>query len=85
MIKAIPTGSSARIDVIRAGDLRAGMKLLDSTYLAYGVVSEIRRIYEDGGRGGHYEYRLEGGNKFLTPSRLPLGCVVGIVTEITGM
>lgn len=83
MIEVIQTGSSARIDVIDAGDLRAGMKLLDSTYLTYGIVSEIRRIYKDGGRGGHYEYRLEGGNKFLPPSILPLGCAVGVVTEIT--
>ena len=77
MIEVIQTGSSVRIDVIDAGDLRAGMKLLNSTYLAYGVVSEIRRIFKDGGRGGHYEYRLEGGNKFLPPSILPLGCAVG--------
>lgn len=53
------------------------MNLLDSTYLAHGVVSEIRRVYRDGGQGGHYEYRLEGGNKFLPPSILPLGCAVG--------
>lgn len=83
MTEVIPIGASVTIDVIDAGDLRAGMKLLDSTYLAYGVVSEIRRIYRDGGRGGHYEYRLEGGNKFLPPSILPLGCAVGVVTEIT--
>ena len=83
MAEVIPIGSSVRIDVIDAVDLRAGMKLLDSTHLACGVVSEIRRIYKDGGRGGHYEYRLEGGNKFLPPSILPLGCTVGVVTEIT--
>ena len=83
MTEVIPIGSSVRIDVIDAVDLRAGMRLLDSTYLAYGVVSEIRRIYKDGGREGHYEYRLEGGNKFLPPSILPLGCTVGVVTEIT--
>ena len=83
MPEAIPVGSSVRIDVVDAGDLRAGMNLLDSTYLVYGVVSEIRRIYKDGGRGGHYEYRLEGGNRFLPPSRLPLGCTVGVVSEIT--
>ena len=80
MTEVIQVGSSARIDVIDAGDLRAGMNLLDSTYLVYGTVSEIRRIYKDGGRG---EYRLEGGNKFLPPSILPLGCAVGVVTEIT--
>lgn len=85
MPEVIPAGSSVRIDVIDAGDLRSGMLLLDSTYLAYGVISEIRRIYKDGGWGGHYEYRLEGGNTFLPPSLLPLGCVVGVVTEITGM
>lgn len=85
MAEVIPVGASVTIDVIDAGDLRAGMNLLDSTYLVYGVVSEIRRIYKDGGRGGHYEYRLEGGNKFLPPSILPLGCAVGVVTEITGM
>ena len=83
MTEVIPIGSSVRIDVIDAVDLRAGMRLLDSTYLAYGVVSEIRRIYKDGGRDGHYEYRLEGGNKFLPPSILPLGCTVGVVAEIT--
>lgn len=83
MTEVIPIGSSVRIDVIDAGDLRAGMNLLDPTYLACGVVSETRRIYKDGGRGGHYEYRLEGGNKFLPPSILPLGCTVGVVTEIT--
>ena len=83
MPEVIPVGASVRIDVIDAGDLRAGMKFLDSTYLVYGVISEIRRIYKDGGRGGHYEYRLEGGNKFLPPSILPLGCTVGVVTEIT--
>nr|DAU80238.1 MAG TPA: hypothetical protein [Caudoviricetes sp.] len=83
MTEVIPAGASVTIDVIDAGDLRAGMNLLDSTYLVYGVVSEIRRIYKDGGRGGHYEYRLEGGNKFLPPSILPLGCTVGVVTEIT--
>ena len=83
MLEVIPVGASVRIDVVDAGDLRAGMTLLDSTYLVYGVVSEIRRIYKDGGRGGHYEYRLEGGNKFLPPSILPLGCAVGVVTEIT--
>lgn len=82
MPEVIPAGASVRIDVIDAGDLRAGMNLLDSTYLAYGVVSEIRCIYKDGGREGHYEYRLEGGNKFLPPSILPLGCAVGVVTEI---
>lgn len=71
MAEVIPVGASVRIDVIDVGDLRAGMNLLDSTYLAYSVVSEIRRIYKDGGRGGHYEYRLEGGNKFLPPSILP--------------
>lgn len=85
MAEVIPIGSSVRIGVIDAGDLRAGMQLLDSTYLAYGVVSEIRRIYRDGGRGGYYEYRLEGGNRFLPPSILPLGCAVGVVTEITGV
>ena len=83
MVEAIPTGASVRIDVIDAGDLRAGMNLLDSTYLACGTVSEIRRVYKDGGRGGHYEYRVEGGNKFLPLSLLPLGCAVGVVTEIT--
>ena len=85
MPAVIPVGASVKIDVVDAGDLRDGMLLLDSTYLAYGVVSEIRRIYKDGGRGGHYEYRLEGGNGFLPPSCLPLGCAVGVVTEITGM
>lgn len=83
MSSVIPIGSSVRIDVIDAGDLRVGMALLDSTYLVYGVVSEIRRVYKDRGREGHYEYRLEGGNRFLPPSILPLGCTVGIVTEIT--
>lgn len=83
MAEVIPVGASVRIDVIDAGDLRVGMKLLNSTYLAYGVISEIRRIYKDGGRGGHYEYRLEGGNKFLPPSILPIGCAVGVVTEIS--
>lgn len=85
MPEVIPVGASVKIDVIDVGDLRGGMCLLDSTYLVYGVVSEIRRVYRDGGRGGHYEYRLEGGNKFLPPSILPLGCSVGVVTEITGM
>lgn len=85
MPEVIPVGASVKIDVIDAGDLRAGMNLLDSTYLVCGVVSEIRRVYKDGGRGGHYEYRLEGGNKFLPPSILPLGCAVGVVTEITGI
>ena len=51
MVEVLPIGSSARIDVIDAGDLRAGMRLLDSTYLMYGVVSEIRRVYRDGGGG----------------------------------
>lgn len=83
MVEVIPTGASMRIDVIDVRDLRVGMNLLDSTYLACGIVSEIRRISKDGCRGGHYEYRLEGGNKFLPPSTLPLGCVVGVVTEIT--
>lgn len=83
MPEILPTGSSVRIKVIDAGDLRAGMRLLDSTYLVYGTVSETRRIYKDGGREGHYEYRLEGENRFLPPSRLPLGCTVGIVTEVT--
>lgn len=83
MPEVIPVGSSVTIKVIDVGDLREGLKLLDSTYLVYGIVSEIRRIYRDGGRGGHYEYRLEGGNKFLPPSILPLGCTVGVVTEIT--
>nr|DAN28396.1 MAG TPA: hypothetical protein [Caudoviricetes sp.] len=83
MPEVIPVGASVKIDVVDAGDLRAGMNLLDSTYLVCGVVSEIRRIYKDGGRGGHYEYRLEGGNKLLPPSILPLGCAVGVVTEIT--
>lgn len=83
MTEAIPAGASVRIDVIDSGDLRAGMKLLDSAYLAYDTVSEIRRIYRDGGRGGHYEYRLEGGSRFLPPGILPLGCTVGVVTEIT--
>lgn len=85
MPEVIPVGASVKIDVVDAGDLRAGMNLLDSTYLAYGTISEIRRVYKDGGRGGYYEYRLKGGNRFLPPSRLPLGCDVGVVTEITGM
>lgn len=85
MSEVIPVGASVKIDVIDVGDLRGGMCLLDSTHLVYGVVSGIRRVYRDGGRGGHYEYRLEGGNKFLPPSILPLGCAVGVVTEITGM
>jgi len=85
MDEVIPVGSSVRIDVIDAGDLRPGMALLNSTYLTHGTVSEISRIYKDGGRGGHYEYRLEGGNRFLPPSILPPGCAVGVVTEITGM
>lgn len=38
MPEAIPVGASVKIDVIDAGDLRGGMLLLDSTYLAYGVV-----------------------------------------------
>lgn len=83
MPEVIPVGASVKIDVIDAGDLRAGMNLLDSTYLACGIVSETRRIYKDGGRGGHYEYRLEGGNQFPPPSILPPGCAVGVVTEIT--
>lgn len=82
-MEVIQAGSSVTIDVIYADDLRAGMKLLDSRYLVCGVVSEIVRIYRDGRRGGHYEYRLEGGDKFLPPSILPLGCTVGVVTEIT--
>ena len=36
MPEVIPVGASVTIDVIDAGDLRAGMNLLDSTYLAYG-------------------------------------------------
>lgn len=85
MPEVIPVGASVNIDVIDVGDLREGMRLLDSTYLVYGVVSEICRVYKDGGRGGHYEYRLEGEHKFLPPSILPLRCAVGVVTEITGM
>lgn len=72
MVGVIPVGASVRIDVIDAGDLRAGMQLLDSTYLAYGVVSEIRRIYKDGGRGGHYEYRLEGETSSCPRASSPL-------------
>lgn len=83
MPEVLPIGSSVRIRVIDAGDLRAGMRLLDSTYPCCGVVSEILRVYKDGGRGGCYEYRLEGENKFLPPSRLPLGCAVGIAPEVT--
>ena len=79
MPEVIPVGASGKIDVIDAGDLRAGMVLLDSTYLTYNTISEIRRIYKDGGRGGHYEYRLKG------ESILPLGCAVVVVTELTGM
>ena len=33
MPEVIPVGASVKIDVIDAGDLRAGMALLDSTYL----------------------------------------------------
>lgn len=83
MSEAIPVGPSLRIDVIDAGDLRPGMALFDSTYLVYDIISEIRRIYKDGGRGGHYEYRVEGEHRFLPPNLLPLGCAVGVVTEIT--
>ena len=83
MTEVIPVGASVKIDVVYVEDLRVGMKLLDSTYLAYGVISEIQRVYRDGSRGGHYEYRLEGGHTFLPPSILPLGCTVGVVTEIT--
>lgn len=83
MAEIIPVGASVTVKVINAGDLREGMCLLDSTYLVYGVVSEIRRVYRDGGRGGHYEYRLEGGNKFLPPGILPPNCAVGVVTGIT--
>lgn len=83
MPEIIPVGASVRIDVINAKDLQAGMLLLDSTYLVYGAVSEIRRVYRDGGREGRYEYRLEGESRLLPPSRLPLGCTVGVVTEIT--
>ena len=85
MPEVIPVGASGKIDVIDAGDLRAGMVLLDSTYLTYNTISEIRRIYRDGGRGGHYEYRLEGESRLLPPSILPLGCAVVVVTELTGM
>lgn len=83
MPETIPVGASVKIDVIDAGDLRDGMLLLDPAYLSYGVVSEIRRIYRDGGRGGHYEYRLEGMSRLLPQGILPLGCAVGVVTEIT--
>lgn len=83
MAEIIPVGASVTIKAIDAEDLREGMCLLDSTYLVYGVVSEIRRVYRDGGRGGHYEYRLEGGNKLLPPSILPLNCAVGVVMGIT--
>lgn len=83
MTEILPVGASVKIDVIDAGDLRGGMLLLDPAYLSYGVVSEIQRIYRDGGRGGHYEYRLEGMSKFLPKGIIPLGCTVGVVTEIT--
>lgn len=83
MPETIPVGASVKIDVIDAGNVRNGMRLLDPAYLAYGVVSNIRRIYRDGGLGGHYEYRLEGMSKLLPPGILPLGCAVGVVTEIT--
>ena len=85
MVEELPINMTVTLKVIDAGDLQVGMKLLDSAYLAYGTVSEIRRIYRDGGRGGHYEYRLEGGSRFLPPGILPLGCAVGVVTEITRM
>ena len=83
MAEVLPVGASVTIDVVRAEDLAVGMLLLDSTYLAYGAIAEISRVHLDGGRGGHYEYRLEGESRFLPPSRLPLGCTVGVVTEIT--
>ena len=60
MAEVIPVGASVRIDVVRAEDLKVGMLLLDSTYLVYGAITEIRRVYRDRGREGRYEYRLEG-------------------------
>ena len=83
MPEVLPIGASVRITVIDAGDLEVGMALLDPTYLSYGTVSEIQRIYRYGGGGGHYEYRLEGQTRLFPPSCLPLDCPVGIVTDVT--
>ena len=76
-------GQSVTIKVVDAHALRTGMRMLESTYLVYGVLAEIERIWSTGGRGGHWEYRFEGESPLLGRHRLPLGCAVGIVTDIS--
>ena len=75
-------GQSVTIQVVDAHDLRPGMRMLESTYLVYGVLAEIERIWSQDGRGGHWEYRFEDDSPLLGRHRLPLGCVVGVVVDI---
>lgn len=82
-VTSIRPGQSVTIKVIDAVDLRAGDLMLESTYLVYGVVEEVERIWSADGRGCHYKYRFEGESPLLGRHHLPVGCAVGIVTSIS--
>jgi len=53
-VHVLKPGQSVTIKVVDAHELSAGMRMLESTYLVYGVLAEIERIWSTGGRGGHH-------------------------------
>lgn len=82
-VHVLKPGQSVTIKVVDACELRTGMRMLESTYLVYGILAEIERIWSPDGRGGHWEYRFEGESPLLGRHRLPLGCAVGVVTDVS--
>lgn len=82
-VHVLKPGQSVTVKVVDAPELSAGMRMLESTYLVYGVLAEIERIWSTDGRGGHWEYRFEGESPLLGRHRLPIGCAVGVVTDVS--
>ena len=81
-ITEVKPGQSVTIKVVDASDLRPGMRMLETTYLVYGVLAEIERVWSAGGLRSHFEYRFEGEAPYLGRHKLPEGCAVGVVVEI---
>jgi hypothetical protein len=82
-VTTLRPGQAVTTKVIDAVDLRAGDLMLESTYLVYGIVEEVERIWSTDGRSCHYEYRFEEESPLLGTHHLPGGCAVGIVTSIS--
>ena len=51
-VHVLKPGQSVTIKVVDVHECSAGMRMLESTYLVYGVLAEIERIWSTGGRGG---------------------------------